>query len=242
MFASSRRHLRYGVLSAMICVPVLALESRLSGELDSQFGKIPSTVPMGLAQTDINTPHSSLSNYQLPHHVDDAKSFVYVYTGKRTSGSHYIPSGWMGDYGDIQLSDSYMNTPSDSKTCLKVTYTGNRTQGNGWAGIYWQNPGNNWGGVPGGYDLRGMHRLTFWARGARGGEKISSFKIGGIQGFYSDSDSAQIGPIVLTPEWRQYTIDLASVDLSRIIGGFAWSAGSKDGPMTFYLDQIRYER
>ncbi len=32
------------------------------------------------------------------------KEFV-VYTDKNARDNHYIPSGWMGDYGDIKLND-----------------------------------------------------------------------------------------------------------------------------------------
>ena len=54
----------------------------------------------------------------------------------------------------------------------------------------------------------------------------------------------QIGPVVLTREWRQYVIDLAGASLSHVSGGFAWATGQfdNDGPITFYLDEIRYER
>jgi len=232
------------MLSLLPVVPTSAIDSQINREFDSQFGKIPVTVPLGHSQTPMDTLIEKEQRKELPRPIDHSKSFLYVYAGKGSANSRYIPSGWMGDYSAIHMSDAYMDTPSHSKTCLKLTYSGERSQGFGWAGIYWQNPGNNWGGIPGGYDLRGMHRLTFWARGATGGEKINTFKVGGIQGAYCDSDSAQIGPIELTQDWRQYTIDLTSIDLSRIIGGFAWSTGGADnkGPITFYIDQIRYER
>lgn len=113
-----------------------------------------------------------------------------------------------------------------------------------WAGVYWQNPVNNWGSAQNaGYDLSGATKLTFWARGQNGGERIQEFKIGGIMGEYSDSDTAGIGPVVLDKEWKQYTIDLKNRDLKYIIGGFAWSTNLDVNPegCTFYLDEIRYE-
>jgi hypothetical protein len=33
-----------------------------------------------------------------------------------------------------------------------------------------------------------MTKLTFWARGEKGGERIEEFKIGEIKGVYSDSE------------------------------------------------------
>jgi len=126
---------------------------------------------------------------------------------------------------------------------VKITYRPSDS-GQGWAGLYWLDPRSNWGYSPGGYNLTGLKRLTFWARGAEGGEKISVFKVGGILGPYADSVNASIGPIWLTREWRQYVIDLRDADLAKVSGGFAWSANANDnlGALTFYVDEIRFER
>ena len=171
------------------------------------------------------------------------KNVFYVYADKGARVNHYIPSGWMGDYGDVKIDDSNTTDPADGKTCIKITYTGKATQGANWAGIFWQHPANNWGEKPGGYDLSPYKRLTFWARGADGGEKVAEFKVGGITGEHGDSDSAAVGPLTLTKDWKKYTIDLADKNMSHIIGGFAWSASRDDNPngFVFYLDEIRFE-
>ncbi|HVO33385.1 MAG TPA: hypothetical protein VMU17_05665 [Elusimicrobiota bacterium] len=172
------------------------------------------------------------------------KNTFYVYSDKGARVNHFIPSGWMGDYGDIKIDDGNTNDPADGKTCIKITYSGKATQGANWAGIFWQHPANNWGDKPGGFDLSSMKRLTFWARGEEGGEKVAEFKVGGITGEHGDSDSASIGPVTLTKEWKKYTIDLADKNLSHIVGGFCWSASRDDNPNGFviYLDEIRYEQ
>ena len=166
-----------------------------------------------------------------------------VYTDKKSPDNHFIPSGWMGDYGDIRLSDGYMENPHGGTACIKIEVLPRRSQGAGWAGIYWQNPANNWGNKKAGFDLTGTKALKFWARGEKGIEVISEFKMGGITGEFSDSDSAGIGPVRLSNEWREYTIDLEGRDLSHIIGGFCWSASLDDNPegLVFYLDDIRYD-
>ena len=178
------------------------------------------------------------------HSLKSAKDVFYVYADKDARVNHFAPSGWMGDYGDLKIDDGYTKDVYDGKTAIKITYTAEGTQGANWAGIYWQHPVNNWGAKTGGYDLSGMKKLTFWAKGGRGGETIAEFKVGGITGEHGDSDSAKIGPVVLTREWKQYTIDLADKDLSHIVGGFCWSASRDDNPHGFrlYLDEIRYER
>jgi hypothetical protein len=187
-------------------------------------------------------PHSAALRVSVPPPVIGA-AVTYVYRDKHSTLNQYVPSGWMGDYEDLQLSDSVSVNPAAGTSCMKITYQPKGRQGFDWAGMYWQHPANNWGGVAGGYDLQRMHRITFWARGEYGGEVVSVFKIGGLQGNYADTDEAQIGPVTLTSEWKQYTIDLTGMNLSLIGGGFAWATGRNDnpGPITFYLDEIRYE-
>jgi hypothetical protein len=118
-----------------------------------------------------------------------------VYVENNSKENHFAPSGWMGDYGDLKINLASTEMPRSGNTCIKITYSAKMTQGAGWAGIYWQQPANNWGEKKGGYDLSGATKLTFWARGAAGGEKIAEFKIGGITGEFPDSDSKSVGPI-----------------------------------------------
>ncbi len=166
-----------------------------------------------------------------------------VYSDAKSPDNHYIPSGWMGDYADIKFDDKYMTNPHGGTTSMQISYSSKATQGARWSGIYWQNPPNNWGTRPGGYDLTGAKKITFWARGEKGGERVEEFKVGGITGEYADSDVAGIGPVVLTSDWQQFTIDLEGKDLSSISGGFCWATNLDVNPegCTFYLDDIRYE-
>lgn len=172
------------------------------------------------------------------------KDAFYVYSDKGSAGNHYIPSGWMGDYGDLKLDDANKDDPADGKTDIKWVYNAKAAQGANWAGCFWQHPANNWGDKPGGFDLTGYKRLTFWAKGAKGGEQIAEFKVGGITGEHGDTDSASIGPITLEKTWKKYTIDLADKNLTKIVGAFAWSASRDDNQngFTMYLDEIRFER
>lgn len=168
---------------------------------------------------------------------------LYIYSDYRSPKNHYIPSGWMGDYADLTLDDASTTSPAAGKTCIKITYGAHVSQGFGWAGMYWQDTKDNWGDKSTGLNLTGMKRLTFWARGETGGEVIAEFKVGGISGKIEDTVESRIGPIVLSRDWQQYTIDLSDADLQRVMGGFAWSASfysNRDG-MTFYLDEIRFE-
>jgi len=166
-----------------------------------------------------------------------------LYLFKDSVSANFYPSGWMGDHGDIRMNPAHAQGPRAGKYCIKIDYLGKGSHSAGWAGVYWLFPNSNWGNHRGGYDLTGAKKLTFWARGERGGEVILEVKVGGISGKYIDSASAGIGPLTLTSEWRQYEIDLAAMDLSYISGGFCWIAerDSNSGGCTFYLDDIAYE-
>ena len=120
--------------------------------------------------------------------------------------------------------------------------TANLSQRAGWAGIYWQNPPNNWGNQAGGYDLTGTKKLTIMAKG-NNGEEIVEFKMGGIMGSCGDTDQASSGSVQLTNESQKYEINLAGLDLTNIIGGFCFSISSMENPegVIFYLDEIIYE-
>ena len=172
------------------------------------------------------------------------KPFI-VYQDKG-SQNRYTPSGYMPNGECLAMNNAWTTDCHEGKTCIKVNYdVACSTKGRHWAGVYWLNPPDNWGDKKGGFNLTGATKLTFWARGAKGGEQIAEFKVGGIgiNREFPDSDTATIGPVILTNQWRQYTIDLRDKDLSTIAGGFAWVANVDDNPQecVFFLDDIRFE-
>ncbi len=171
-----------------------------------------------------------------------------VYTDADDLGNHFIPSGFMGDFKDITLTENWTGNSHSGTTCIRVDYSGIATQGNRWAGVYWQDPPNNWGTVPGGYDLSHFSKLSFWVRGQSGGEQIHFF-VGGIQGPKGDSlqpsiyaVTADTNWITLTTSWQLVTINLKAQNLTYIIGAFGWSTNNDRNRQgaTFYLDDIVY--
>lgn len=178
-----------------------------------------------------------------PHvaHITPARAAALplVLYGEAAHGKlPYIPSGYMGNYAAIKMDAECTDSPHAGKTCIKVQYQAK----DNWGGVVWQDPPNDWGDQPGGENLTGATRLTFWARGDKGGETVS-FLCGLIAHDkpYYDTVQAKLDKVVLTKEWKQYTIDLKGKDLSRIKSGFAWTLGANGEPVTFYLDDIRYE-
>ena len=155
-----------------------------------------------------------------------------------TPNGAYVPSGFMGNASDIRVDTASTDNPHSGTTCIKCAYYAP----NSWGGVVWQNPANNWGDSPGGYNLTGAKKLTFWARGATGGESVSfSFGLIGPDKTYPDSGKGSLPNTVLTKEWKQYSIDVSHEDLSAIVSGFAWAASGAPQPVVFYLDDLRYE-
>jgi len=160
---------------------------------------------------------------------------------------YFVASGWMGD-GElkteyVQLADACPTNPHSGPTCIQVTY---KPGPNGWAGIYWQNEADNWGDKAGeDFSKKDYARVTFWAKGEKGGETIE-FKAGGIAAPgkpYKDSFQVKLGKETLKKEWTKYTMDLKGAKLSSVIGGFCWVASGTANPegAKFYLDDIQYE-
>ena len=181
-------------------------------------------------------------NWTPPRPMDGYR-YLYVYNDGGSIYNAYHDTGWMGDYGDIGFNASDTSDPHSGSSAIRIDYSANASQGQQWAGIYWQSPAYNWGDRTGAYNLDGADHVSFWAKGAAGGEKIE-FLVGGIHGSYPDSiqPAASTGVVTLTSVWQEYVIDLSNYDLSQVIGGFAWTATKADNPngATFYLDDIRY--
>jgi len=177
----------------------------------------------------------------------DSKPFPkFVVYQDRNAHNRFTPSGYMPDGNCLKLEDGWQQDCKEGKTCIKITYdVACSLKGRRWAGVYWLNPPDNWGDRKGGYNLTGATKLVFWAKGEKGGEQIAEFKVGGVGQTrdFPDSDTVTIGPVILSKEWKEYSIDLRNKDLSYISGGFAWAANvdNNSDSCVFFLDDIHFE-
>jgi hypothetical protein len=125
--------------------------------------------------------------------------------------------------------------------CYRVTYTPVQ----GWAGVDWQYPANNWGSYPGRKILPGATHVTVWARGESGGEKLQ-FSVGGNHDdtvANHDSIDAQ-SAATLTTDWQPFTVNFGPKTYDLEIDAFAWVAHappSSSATITFYLDGITWD-
>ena len=148
----------------------------------------------------------------------------------------FAPAGWMGDVKFIRIDPASTTQPHSGKTAMKCEFTSDK----GWGGVVWQSPAGDWGDQGGGFDLTGAKKISFWARGESGGEKVA-FKFGIIKDKkFADTASGAIEPVTLTKEWQRYEIPVSG-NLTRIKTGFVWTLAAAGAPVVFYLDDIRWE-
>jgi hypothetical protein len=163
-----------------------------------------------------------------------------IYTDQGASGSTFVPSGWMGDAGGITLDDTWSEDPYEGETCIHISYEP-QSEGPGWAGVYWMpsqlDPSEDWGAQVDGENLNGVSRLSLWARGVEGGEPVEFF-VGGIEGPQGDSLGKKSLTVTLTPEWREYSINLNGADMSSVVGAFGWSAAKE---VEFWVDEVQFQ-
>ena len=199
---------------------------RLFAYVRNQAGAAVANVPFYVGTDDKEAPGKQ------------AKLPFVIYDGQGSPNNHYIASGWMGNTKAIKMDDGCTVQPHSGATCLRVEYQATTD----WGGVVWQDPANDWGDKVGGWNLTGAKQLTFWARGDKGGEVVS-FKYGllGKDKPHNDSASGGLDSVVLTKDWKQYSIDLTDKNLAHIKTGFAWTAAGVATPTMFYLDGIRYE-
>jgi glycosyl hydrolase family 2 len=167
-----------------------------------------------------------------------AKLPLVLYDDAEGSAPTYVPAGWMGNVRAIKMDRAWTDRPHSGKTCVRVDYG----EKENWGGVVWQHPEGDWGDRPGGWDLSGATRLSFCARGEKGDETVS-FEFGLIrkEKRFFDTAAGKLEKVRLTRDWKQYSLDLKGKDLKRIKTGFAWVVAAEGAPVTFYLDDIRYE-
>ncbi len=184
-----------------------------------------------------NIPIHVTGNIPPPAAKSEAATLpLVIYGAGATTPSPYTASGYMGDAAAIKMDPNCTDDPHDGTSCLKVEYNAPDQ----WGGVVWQDPPNDWGKAPGGWNLQGAKQLTFWARGAQGGETVKFlFGVLGRSVKYYDTATGQVTE-TLGKAWHKYAIDVSGMDLSRIKTGFGWSLAGSGKPVTFFLDDIKF--
>ncbi len=156
-------------------------------------------------------------------------------------GNNYVASGFTDNSNAVAMDARCTDNPHSGTTCIKAMYK----ESTGKGGVVWQSPANDWGDKPGGFDFTGARKLTFWARGGKGGEN-ATFGFGYLtkdtakDKKYLDSDNGTLN-VTLTADWQFYTIYVSDKNLRQIKSGFFWSVEANGAPVTLYLSDIKWE-
>jgi hypothetical protein len=149
----------------------------------------------------------------------------------------YIPSAYMGDFKFLKVDMENKDRVHSGMSSIKITYD----QTGGWFGIGLVDPPDDWGDKPGGFNVTGAKKFTFWA-------KASSDNVSGTFGYglidkgkpYYDTDKKSV-KLTLTTEWKKYEIDLGKADLRCIRSGFVLYSGGIGEAFSIWLDDIMFE-
>src|SRR6185436_4273353 len=138
--------------------------------------------------------------------VEPLDTALYIYKDSGWPDNHFVPSGSMGDIGDIHINQAYTENPHSGNSAIEVVYDAAGAAPNNcdsstpckWSGVYWLEPSNNWGLDPTfegqGVDLSEYSRLKLWARADR--SCAIKFLVGGIDTPYGDSLKVPIQKVV----------------------------------------------
>lgn len=148
----------------------------------------------------------------------------------------YFPAV-VGDGRTVSIATVATDSAHSGRTSLRITFDPRAKAGEGWAGVYFLCPQDNWGRASG-RNLTGGRRLTLWARADRPVDV--EFLSGGLNrpsgGDPRQQHADSFGPIRsghvgLTQSWKAYTLDLQGHDLSSVINAFAilarWPRGAE---------------
>lgn len=160
----------------------------------------------------------------------------------------------------LPMDENWQEDPYSGETCIRCEQLTREGDWGGWLflnGFLPENssvPALNDGSESGqGLDLTGAKKLSFFAKGERGGEQVEFFTCGfGYDGTWNkkivpwpdSSPKRSLGTIRLTDEWKEYSISLSKADLRYVVCGFGFvlSGGPYDSSdRVFYLDDIRFE-
>ena len=193
--------------------------------------------------------------------LDEQRASVYVYRESGDSQNHFTQKAKIWGFDETafeDLDENWQDNPAVGRSCIRCAQTVHFNDWGGWMFLNgWLPEGEtvprlNDGSAEGqGLDLTGTYSLTFMARGEEGGERVEFFTCGfgrdqwgnPVVQYPDTAKKKSLGYVVLTRQWREYTIDLRGQDMRSVACGFGYvlsGAESGFGERVFYLDEIRF--
>jgi hypothetical protein len=149
----------------------------------------------------------------------------------------YAPTAYMGDFQNLKVDMQNKEHARSGKESMKLYYDAAA----GWYGFGLVDPAGDWGDRPGGYNLSGAKKFSFWAK-ASVDEVVATVGYGliGKDKPYYDTDR-QSNRILLTNQWKKYEIDLKNTDLRCIRSGFVLYSNGIGQPFSIWIDEVMFE-
>lgn len=231
---------------------LLSADPGMAGSISPAAIKLPA-----VSHSDKSSAHAGVRH--LAEVMDRFHQSFGVYSDVSAAGNHFHAWGKIPDEtAPVTMQGSWTADVHSVATSIRADFT--PASASDFGGFFLMNgvlpagataPVPNFGTVPNaGVDLSGAKTLSFWAKGAVGGEQLEFF-MGGV-GWGDDPspfpDSSPRIPVrgtvtTLTTQWTEYRIDLRHANLKYVLGGFGWVASATSNPQgaTFFLDDIQYE-
>ena len=161
---------------------------------------------------------------QLP--IDVKESFKNV---EKTGDAKKTPS-------KLLIDSDFVDPDEHCEFCYRLQYT---PGSQGQAGVLFESDNA--------IDLKDAKRMTFWARGDLGGEKIQISAAGKKSSSSGASDGVKFGvtstDLTLPKTWKKYEVDLSGLDMTGVTHGFGlkMNKGNDAGDKVIYLKYITYD-
>ena len=144
----------------------------------------------------------------------------------------FQPSGWMGDApaGAVAMGACAPRPGFCQGVCRRFEVTGGNQ---GWSGVVWQHPPNNWNGRRKGRRIRpGATHVVFTAWSDEDRVAVTFGAGGEVDGFSVSRT------IMLTTEPTEYRLELRGKRYGDVTQGFSWVAGPRE--VAFQVADVRW--
>jgi hypothetical protein len=169
---------------------------------------------------------------------------------------YFVLSGYLGDAsipGAVTMDSGACKTPRPAGAqgnCYRISYRPQPATGPvTFASASWLHPADNAGEAAGRKVAPGATKVSFYAGGETGTERVT-FRVGGVQDAAKPhQDLFRVDMVVPLPAVLvKYEVDMSAQTYSEVIRGFGWIVtapsppqGSEGAEIVFYLDDIRWE-
>ena len=187
---------------------------------------------IGIAQSSIVIKNKGNSKF-LPGAKTTLPFFVYNDAAKMP----YSPTAYMGDFASMKVDAANREEVHSGKEVIKISYD----RADGWFGIGFVDPANDWGARPGGYSVKGAKKYVFWAKcNVENVQATIGFGMIGDENPYYDTEKKSI-KIPLSLDWTKYEIELEESDLRCIRTGFTLYSAGVGEPFSIWVDDISFK-